>query len=146
MSFNNLLLALALTVLWPLVLMGVLAAAEWLERRTLTARELAPRSLRPAASTPEPLRAAMAAVAEGAEDDAGASASWAVAGRGAPGGTHGGSPDGPRGGAPASPRGAGAFGGGADPADGDRVAARWPFGGGGRHLRRAGGGRHERRG
>src|ERR671922_98817 len=43
MSFNNLLLAVALTVLWPLVLMGVLAAAEWLERRTLTGREGAPR-------------------------------------------------------------------------------------------------------
>jgi hypothetical protein len=146
MSFNNLLLALALTVLWPLVLMGVLAAAEWLERRTLTARELAPRSLRPAASAPEPLKAAMAAMAEGAEDDAGASASWAVTGRGAPGGPPGGSPDGTRGGAPADARGAGAFGGGANPADGDRVAARRPFGGGGRHLRRAGGGRHERRG
>ena len=138
MSFNNLLLALALTVLWPLVLMGVLAAAEWLERRTLTARELTPRSLRPAASAPEPLKAAMAAMAEGAEDDAGASASWAVTGRGAPGGPPGGSPDGTR--------GAGALGGGANPADGDRVAARRPFGGGGRHLRRAGGGRHERRG
>jgi hypothetical protein len=145
MSFNNLLLALALTVLWPLVLMGVLAAAEWLERRTLTARELAPRSLRPAASAPEPLKAAMAAMAEGAEDDAGASASWAVTDRGAPGGPPGGSPDGTRGGAPADARGAGAFGG-ANPADGDRVAARRPFGGGGRHLRRAGGGRHERRG
>jgi hypothetical protein len=133
MSFNNLLLALALTVLWPLVLMGVLAAAEWLERRTLTARELAPRGLRPAASTPEPLKAAMAAMAEGAEGaeaDTGASASWAVTDRAAPGGTPGGSPD----------------GGGAEPAEGDRVAARRPFGGGGRHLRRAGGGRHERRG
>ena len=51
MSFNNLLLAVTLTVLWPLGLMGVLAAAEWLERRTLAA-EFAPRRLRPMASTP----------------------------------------------------------------------------------------------
>jgi hypothetical protein len=142
MSFNNLLLALALTVLWPLVLMGVLAAAEWLERRTLTAREPASRGLRPASAPPGPVPAAMAGAAEA---DAGA-ASWAVAGRGAPGGAHHGSPDGTRGGAPAGTRGAGASGGGADPAAGDRVAARRPFGGGGRHLRRAGGGRHERRG
>jgi hypothetical protein len=118
MSFNNLLLAVALTVLWPLVLMGVLAAAEWLERRTLTAREIGPRGPRPAASAPpEPVPAATGATAGVAAADAGTAedagrpaSSWAVAGRGGPGG----SPDGAR--------------------------------AGGRHLRRAGGGRHERRG
>jgi hypothetical protein len=145
MSFNNLLLALALTVLWPLVLMGVLAAAEWLERRTLTARELAPGGLRPAASAPpEPVQAAMAG-------DAGApAASWAAAGRdspaGSPGGAPGEAPAGAQGGSPGGARGPLGPGGVAEPEDGDRVAARRPFGGGGRHLRRAGGGRHERRG
>src|SRR5919108_206614 len=132
MSFNNLLLAVALTVLWPLVLMGVLAAAEWLERRTLTAREVAPRGLRPALSAPpEPAQAGMAGAAEA---NAGLPAAWAVASRAAPGG--------PRDEAP----GGEPFEGGAGAADGERVAARRVFGGGGRHLRRAGGGRHERRG
>jgi hypothetical protein len=140
MSFNNLLLALALTVLWPLVLMGMLAAAEWLERRTLTAGEVAPGGLRPALSAPpEPAQAGMAG---GAEADAGVlAASWPAAGRSAPGGAQGGSPDGARGVAP----GQGAFEGG-DDAERERVVARRAFGGGGRHLRRAGGGRHERRG
>jgi hypothetical protein len=35
MLFSNLLVAIALTVLFPLGLMGMLAAGEWLERRTL---------------------------------------------------------------------------------------------------------------
>jgi hypothetical protein len=52
MPFNNLLLALALTVLWPLGLMVLLAAAEWLERRTLAPVEVVPRRLRPAAGAP----------------------------------------------------------------------------------------------
>jgi hypothetical protein len=132
MSFNNLLLAVALTVLWPLVLMGVLAAAEWLERRTLTARESGPRGPRPAASAPaEPVPTAMGGTAGVAEADAGGpAASWAVAGRDAPDGAPG--PE--------------ALGGGADAADGERQAARRAVGGGGRHARRAGGGRHERRG
>jgi hypothetical protein len=132
MPFNNLLLAVALTVLWPLVLMGMLAAAEWLERRTLTGGE-APRGSRPALSAPpEPAQAGTAGVAEA---DAGVpAASWSAAGRGAPGG----SPDG----APGAP-GRGPFDGGAER---ERVVARRAFGGGGRHLRRAGGGRHERRG
>jgi hypothetical protein len=134
MLFNNLLLALALTVLWPLGLMGVLAAAEWLERRTLTAREIAPRRLRsPAGTPPEPVQAGTAeaaGVAGVAEADAGVpAASWAAPGRGAPGGAPG----------------PGAFDGDADAADGERMAARRVVGGG-RHLRRAGGGRHERRG
>ena len=135
MSFNNLLLAVALTVLWPLGLMGVLAAAEWLERRTLTAREVVPRRPRPGASTPpETAQAGMAEVAEAAEADAGvAAASWAVADRSSPGEAQG----------PVSSDSA------AEAADGERLAARRALGGG-RHLRRAGGGRgggrHERRG
>ena len=132
MSFNNLLLAVALTVLWPLGLMGVLAAAEWLERRTLTAMEVVPRRLRSAASTPP--GTAQAEVAEAAEADAGvAAASWAVAGRSSPGEAQG----------PVSSDSA------SEAADNERLAARRVLGGG-RHLRRAGGGRgggrHERRG
>ncbi len=132
MSFNNLLLAVALTVLWPLGLMGVLAAAEWLERRTLTAREAVPRRLRSAASTPP--ETAQAVVAEAAEADAGVdAASWAVAGRSSPGEAQG----------PVSSDSA------SEAADSERLAARRAAGGG-RHLRRAvggrGGGRHERRG
>jgi hypothetical protein len=46
MLFSNLLVALALTVLFPLGLMGMLAASEWLERRTLAAEEVVPRRLR----------------------------------------------------------------------------------------------------
>ena len=46
MLFSNLLVALALTVLFPLGLMGMLAASEWLERRTLAAEEVLPRRLR----------------------------------------------------------------------------------------------------
>jgi hypothetical protein len=137
MAFNNLLLAVALTVLWPLGLMGVLAAAEWLERRTLTGTEIPPRRLRPAAGTPPELVPAempgIAGAAEVAEADAGvAGAPWPVAGRDAPSGA----------------RGAVFPDAAADAADGERLAARRPAAGG-RHLRRAGGGRggrHERRG
>ena len=46
MLFSNLLVAIALTVLFPLGLMGMLAAGEWLERRTLAAEEILPRRLR----------------------------------------------------------------------------------------------------
>ena len=46
MLFSNLLVAIALTVLFPLGLMGLLAAGEWLERRTLAAEEVVPRRLR----------------------------------------------------------------------------------------------------
>jgi hypothetical protein len=46
MLFSNLLVAIALTVLFPLGLMGMLAAGEWLERRTLAAEEVVPRRLR----------------------------------------------------------------------------------------------------
>jgi hypothetical protein len=46
MPFSNLLVAIALTVLFPLGLMGMLAAGEWLERRTLATEEVLPRRLR----------------------------------------------------------------------------------------------------
>jgi hypothetical protein len=46
MLFSNLLVAIALTVLFPLGLMGLLAASEWLERRTLATEEVVPRRLR----------------------------------------------------------------------------------------------------
>ena len=52
MLFSNLLVALALTVLFPLGLMGMLAAGEWLERRTLAAEEILPRRLRRMDSKP----------------------------------------------------------------------------------------------
>jgi uncharacterized iron-regulated membrane protein len=52
MLFSNLLLALSLTVLWPLVLLGLMAGCAWLERRTLAAEEAGPRRLRRPASAP----------------------------------------------------------------------------------------------
>jgi hypothetical protein len=52
MLFSNLLVALALTVLFPLGLMGMLAASEWLERRTLATEEVVPRRLRRMAGKP----------------------------------------------------------------------------------------------
>ena len=52
MLFSNLLVAIALTVLFPLWLMGMLAAGEWLERRTLAAEEVVPRRLRRMDSKP----------------------------------------------------------------------------------------------
>ena len=42
MLFSNLPMAVALTIAWPLVLLGVLAACGWLERRTLVDEELVP--------------------------------------------------------------------------------------------------------
>jgi hypothetical protein len=52
MLFSNLLVAIALTVLFPLGLMGMLAAGEWLERRTLATEEVVPRRLRRMDSKP----------------------------------------------------------------------------------------------
>ena len=52
MLFSNLLVAIAFTVLFPLGLMGMLAAGEWLERRTLAAEEVVPRRLRRMDSKP----------------------------------------------------------------------------------------------
>jgi hypothetical protein len=135
MPFNNLLLALALTVLWPLGLMGLLAAAEWLERRTLAPLEVVPRRLRPAPDGAAETMPPAAVPAEPVQQDAEgvATAAWPAAGvRGLPGGTPG----------PVSLDDR-------DVTDGERLLAR-RAGGGGRHLRRAGGGRgggrHERRG
>jgi hypothetical protein len=123
MSFNNLLLAVTLTVLWPLGLMGVLAAAEWLERRTLAAEEVVSSRLRTTAGRP-PAAVEAGAVEEPVDVDT-AVASWPVADRSL------------------------TADGGAEAAAGGRPAAR-RAGGGGRHLRRdgggRGGGRHERRG
>jgi hypothetical protein len=132
MSFNNLLLALGLTVLWPLGLMGLLAAAEWLERRTLATVEVAPRRLRPP-NAPTDTTPTAAVPAEPVQEDAeAATTAWPAAGvRGLPGGAED----------PISLDDR-------DAADGERLLAR-RAGGGGRHLRRAGGGRgggrHERR-
>jgi hypothetical protein len=131
MSFNNLLVAVALTVLWPLGLMGVLAAAEWLERRTLAAGDVAPRRPRSAGALPDPVQAEAIQATVVGEDAGVAAASWPAGAGGSPGGAQG----------PMPPDGR------SEAADGERLAAR-RAGGGGRHLRRAGGGggRHERRG
>jgi hypothetical protein len=122
MAFNNLLLAVTLTVLWPLGLMGLLAAAEWLERRTMAAEEVVSRRLRATAGGPP--TAVEAGVVEAPVDVDTAIAAWPVADR-----------------SPADGDAAAAAGG--------RPAARRAVGGG-RHLRREGGGRgggrHERRG
>lgn len=130
MSFNNLLLAVTLTVLWPLGLMGVLAAAEWLERRTMAAEEVVSRRLRATAGGPP--AAVEAGVVEEPVDVDTAVASWPVADR-----------------SPTEDRSLTADGG-AEVAAGGRPAATRRAGGGGRHLRREGGGRgggrHERRG
>ncbi|HYT25209.1 MAG TPA: hypothetical protein VEP73_01815 [Actinomycetota bacterium] len=45
MLFSNLLVAIVLTTLWPLGLLGVLAACAWLERRTLVTGEVLPRRI-----------------------------------------------------------------------------------------------------
>jgi hypothetical protein len=52
MLFSNLLFAVALTVVWPLGMLGLLAACAWLERRTLVAEEVVPRRLRRMESKP----------------------------------------------------------------------------------------------
>ena len=127
MLFSNLLVALALTVLFPLGLMGVLAASEWLERRTLAAEEILPRRLRRMDGKPPEAVEAMVL-----EETAQVVAQyWSATGRSAS--------DAPAGGAPPN----GAPSNGAPP---EAVPA--PANGGGRHLRRAApgrAGRHERR-
>jgi hypothetical protein len=58
MLFGNLLFAIALTVVWPLWLLGLLAACAWLERRTLIPEEVVPRQIRRMdGSTPEAVEA-----------------------------------------------------------------------------------------
>jgi hypothetical protein len=46
MLFSNLLFAVALTVLWPLGMLGLLAFCDWLERRTLVEEDVSPRRSR----------------------------------------------------------------------------------------------------
>jgi hypothetical protein len=58
MLFGNLLFAIALTVVWPLWMLGLLAACAWLERRTLIPEEVVPRRIkRMEGSTPEAVEA-----------------------------------------------------------------------------------------
>jgi hypothetical protein len=127
MLFSNLLVAIALTVLFPLGLMGVLAASEWLERRTLAAEEILPRRLRRMDGKPPEAVEAMVL-----EETAQVVAQyWSATGRSAS--------DAPAAGAPSN----GPPSNGAPP-----QAVPAPTNGGGRHLRRAApgrAGRHERR-
>jgi len=127
MLFSNLLVAIALTVLFPLGLMGVLAASEWLERRTLAAEEILPRRLRRMDGKPPEAVEAMVL-----EETAQVVAQyWSATGRPAS--------DAPAGGAPPN---------GPPPNGAPPQAVPAPANGGGRHLRRAApgrAGRHERR-
>lgn len=130
MLFSNLLVAIALTVLFPLGLMGMLAAGEWLERRTLAAEEVVPRRLRRMDSKPPEAVEAMVL-----EETAHVVAQyWSATGRPAPQAP---APETP---APlAAPEGH---------TNGDDPAAVSRNGGGGRHARRvvpSRAGRHERR-
>jgi hypothetical protein len=114
MLFSNLLVAIALTVLFPLGLMGLLAAGEWLERRTL-AEEVVPRRLRRMEAQPPEAVEAMVL-----EETAHVVAQyWSATGRPASESTNG---DGP---APASGNGSGG-----------RHLRRPAQGRGGRHARR----------
>ena len=127
MLFSNLLVAIALTVLFPLGLMGVLAASEWLERRTLAAEEVLPRRLRRMDGKPPEAVEAMVL-----EETAQVVAQyWSATGR-------------PATGRPASDAPAN----GGPPNGGPPRTEPAPANGGGRHLRRAApgrAGRHERR-
>jgi hypothetical protein len=125
-----LLVAIALTVLFPLGLMGMLAAGEWLERRTLAAEEVVPRRLRRMESKPPEAVEAMVL-----EETAHVVAQyWSATGRPAPQTP---TPETP---APlAAPEGH---------TNGDDPAAVSRNGSGGRHARRvvpSRAGRHERR-
>jgi hypothetical protein len=108
-------------VLFPLGLMGMLAASEWLERRTLAAEEVLPRRLRRMDSKPPEAVEAMVL-----EETAHVVAEyWSATGR-------------PASGAPTTPNGD----------HPDPAPAPGRNGNGGRHLRRAvpgRAGRHERR-
>jgi hypothetical protein len=132
MLFSNLLVALALTVLFPLGLMGMLAASEWLERRTLAADEVLPRRLRRMDGKPPEAVEAMVL-----EETAHVVAKyWSATGRPASDAAAQ-SPNGDR--PPPAP-----------PAPQARPVGRVWGAGGGRHLRRPAGragrtGRHERR-
>lgn len=135
MLFSNLLVAIALTVLFPLGLMGMLAAGEWLERRTLAAEEVVPRRLRRMDSKPPEAVEAMVL-----EETAHVVAQyWSATGRPAPQTP---APETPAAEAPAplaAPEGH---------TNGDDPAAVSRNGSGGRHARRvvpSRAGRHERR-
>jgi hypothetical protein len=127
MLFSNLLVAIALTVLFPLGLMGVLAASEWLERRTLAAEEVLPRRLRRMDGKPPEAVEAMVL-----EETAQVVAEyWSATGRPVSEASSG---EAPAGGAPSN--------------GGPPRTVPAPANGGGRHLRRAApgrAGRHERR-
>ena len=129
MLFSNLLVAIALTVLFPLGLMGMLAAGEWLERRTLAAEEVVPRRLRRMESKPPEAVEAMVL-----EETAHVVAQyWSATGRPANGAE----------GLASAPAG-----NGDRPASAPEGAPASRNGNGGRHLRRPAAGRagrHERR-
>lgn len=135
MLFSNLLVAIALTVLFPLGLMGMLAAGEWLERRTLAAEEVVPRRLRRMESKPPEAVEAMVL-----EETAHVVAQyWSATGRPAPQTP---APETP---APQTPAPLAAPEG---HTNGDDPAAVSRNGSGGRHARRivpSRAGRHERR-
>jgi hypothetical protein len=127
MLFSNLAVAIALTVLFPLGLMGLLAAGEWLERRTLATDEVVPRRLRRMDTKPPEAVEAMVL-----EETAHVVAQyWSATGR------------------PASEAAASEVPAPEATANGDQPAARARSNGnGGRHLRRPApgrAGRHERR-
>ena len=124
MLFSNLAVAIALTVLFPLGLMGLLTAGEWLERRTLATEEVVPRRLRRMDTKPPEAVEAMVL-----EETAHVVAQyWSATGRPA---SEAPTPEAP------TPRPA---------TNGDQPAATRTRsnGNGGRHLRRPAG-RHERR-
>jgi hypothetical protein len=135
MLFSNLLVAIALTVLFPLGLMGMLAAGEWLERRTLATEEVVPRRLRRMDSKPPEAVEAMVL-----EETAHVVAQyWSATGRPAPQTP---APETP---APETPAPLAAPEG---HTNGDDPAAVSRNGSGGRHARRvvpSRAGRHERR-
>jgi hypothetical protein len=135
MLFSNLLVAIALTVLFPLGLMGMLAAGEWLERRTLAAEEVVPRRLRRMDSKPPEAVEAMVL-----EETAHVVAQyWSATGRPAP------QAPAPKTAAPQTPAPLAAPEG---HTNGDDPAAVSRNGSGGRHARRvvpSRAGRHERR-
>jgi len=136
MLFSNLLVAIALTVLFPLGLMGMLAAGEWLERRTLAAEEVVPRRLRRMDSKPPEAVEAMVL-----EETAHVVAQyWSATGRPAPQNP---APETPARETPATPAAAPQ-----GHTNGDDPGAPSRNGSGGRHARRvvpSRAGRHERR-
>jgi hypothetical protein len=138
MLFSNLLVAIAFTVLFPLGLMGMLAAGEWLERRTLAAEEVVPRRLRRMDSKPPEAVEAMVL-----EETAHVVAQyWSATGRPAP------QTPAPHTSAPETPATPAAAPAGHTNGDDPAAPSRNGSGSGGRHARRvvpSRAGRHERR-